>query len=152
MIILTHRNPNIQKIGLMSTVITFVSVCHFRSLGHYWSAKHPLNGPSSHSVIFLFICFRACIICLSSVCTFWALAKSFLFSYWNKVTCVGSVAVFNSVFWMRSAYLNWPAIHLAGRSVFERSGDCCSTAREHSSNCLSPRIDIRFPMVNTFLP
>jgi len=40
---------------------------------------------------------------------------------------------------------------LSGRSVFKRSGNCCSTAREHPCNCFPPRIDIRFQMVSMFL-
>ena len=40
---------------------------------------------------------------------------------------------------------------LSGRSVFKRSGNCCSTAREHPCNCFPPRIDIRLQMVSMFL-
>jgi len=66
------------------------------------------------------------------------------------MTCVGSVVVPNSE-WGR-LILNWPTIHLAGRSVFERLGNCCGMAREHSSNYFSSKIVIRFPQApNTAL-
>ena len=40
---------------------------------------------------------------------------------------------------------------LSGRSLFKRSGNCCSTSREHPCNCFPSRIDIRLQMVSMFL-